>query len=226
MDKNEKFLYDILSVLSDAGILQNLILVGGWCQRIYRSYYGDPPEIPALRTVDIDLLILNPNKILKKVDIRKIFSKLGLDEVYSYPEGYIKYVHPDLEVEFLVSEIGKGKNKPFLVEKLNTNAQRLRYLDIIEKYHMEINFHGLKLFLPQPAAFVINKYITSQRRKDETKKVRDLVTAKELGEYILQDVNQKKLLRKIFKSLKPGIQSRLHKIIKEQSEAVYNCLTN
>jgi len=226
MDEGDKLFFKILSALEHEGILKHFIIIGGWCQRLYRYHYNNPPEISALRTADIDLLVQNPKKIIKQVDLYEIFHKLGFDETYSNPEGYIKYVHPELEIEFLVQEIGKSKNKPFPLKKLNTNAQRLRYLDIIEKYPMEIDFHGLKVFVPQPAAFVINKFITSQRRKDEAKKMKDLVTATELGIYILQDNHQKKSLRDIFKSLKPRLQTKLLNIIKEQSEEVYDCLAD
>ena len=78
------------------------------------------------------------------------------------------------------------------------------------------------MIVPQPAAFVINKFITSQRRKDPAKKEKDLQTAKEIGEYILGNENQKKLMRDIFNGLNLRLKRKSLEIIKINSEDIYN----
>ena len=165
MEKGDEFFYKIIKTLHRENILEQLLLAGGWCQRLYRYYYDNPREISALRTADIDFIIKRPIKKVKKSDVKELLNQIGFEEEFSFPQGYIKYTHSDLEIEFLVSEIGKGSNKPFPVKNLNTNAQRLRYLDLLEKYTFEINFYDIKIEIPQPAAFVINKFIVSLKRK-------------------------------------------------------------
>ena len=89
MDEGDKLFFKILLALEHEGILKHFIIIGGWCQRLYRYHYNNPPEISALRTADIDLLVQNPKKIIKQVDLNEIFHKMGFDETYSNPEGKI-----------------------------------------------------------------------------------------------------------------------------------------
>jgi len=121
--------------------------------------------------------------------------------VFSTPSGFIKYLHRDLEIEFLISEIGRGSDNPYTLKHLKSNAQRLRYLDILEKYPLEVDFYGIKITVPQPAAFVINKFIISQRRKNKDKSDKDIIAAKEIGEYILNDEYQTVIMNEIYKSV-------------------------
>ena len=100
MDAGDKLFYNILSELDKAGVLKNLILIGGWCQKLYRIYFDNPAELSALRTADIDFLIPLPIQIEKKVNLPAVFFGLGFDEVFSTSTGYRKYVYPDLEIEF------------------------------------------------------------------------------------------------------------------------------
>ena len=226
MEKGDKLFYDIIKILHKENVLEQLMLTGGWCQRLYRHCYNNPLEISALRTADVDFIIRRPIRFEKKLNIAEILSQVGFEEVYSTPKGFIKYVHPDLEIEFLISEIGRGSNNPYPLKHLHTNAQRLRYLDILEKYPLEIDFHELKITVPQPAAFVINKFIISQRRKDKAKSEKDINTAKEIGEYILNDEYQKILLKEIYEDLNEKLQNKLIKIIKSHSISIHDYLSD
>lgn len=131
-----------------------------------------------------------------------------------------------MEIEFLVPEVGKSRNKPFPLKNLNTNAQRIRYLDIIENHPMEMVFQGLKIVVPQPAAFVINKIIISQRRLNVAKKEKDLLSAAELGTYILRFHQQKTLLKNIFNDLTPRLQRKILEILKKDSNDIYDILSD
>jgi hypothetical protein len=224
MNEGDKLFIKLLNALESEGILKHFILIGGWCQRVYRHMFNYPPEISALRTADIDLLVQNLHKIKKNIDIAVILKDLGFDEIYSTPEGFIKYVHPDLEVEFLTAMTGKDQNKPFYLKQLNTNAQRLRYLYVIEDFLMETDYHGIKLYVPQPAAFVINKFISSQRRSNPAKREKDIMTAVEIGEYVLDDEEQKKIMKKIISGLGLKARKNLLEIIRINSNKIYNCL--
>jgi hypothetical protein len=220
MDAGDKLFHNILSELEKAGVLKNLILIGGWCQKLYRIYFDNPAELSALRTADIDFLIPLPIQIEKKVNLPAVFSRLGFDEVFSTSTGYRKYVHPDLEIEFLVAEVGRAKDKPFPVKMLNINAQRLRYLDILQRDPIIIDVNDIKVTIADPCAFVINKLITSTRRKNMQKREKDLTTAIELGEYLLNNKYQNRI-RLIFNGLHPRIKKKIMQIIKIKSEILY-----
>ena len=83
--------------------------------------------------------------------------------------------------------VGRQIDEPYSIKDLNTNAQRLRFLDILIKYSKPIKFHDITVNVPEPSAYVINKLITSMRRDNKDKKDKDLKSAKETGEYILND---------------------------------------
>lgn len=224
MDTGDKLFFDILSALDKAGILKELILIGGWCQKLYRIHFNYPVELSSLRTADIDFLIPLPIKIEREVNLPAVFSQLGFEEVFYGSEGFRKYVHPDLEIEFLVAETGITKDKPFPVKKLNINAQRLRYLDILQKDPMIINVNNIHITVADPCAFVLNKLITSTRRKLKQKGEKDLTTAIELGEYLLHNAEYQNRMRLIFNSLHPGIRKKIIQIVKNKSDIVLNHL--
>jgi hypothetical protein len=223
VEAGDRLFFTILSELDKAGILKSLILIGGWCQKLYRIYFNNPVELSPLRTADIDFLIPLPIQIEKKIDLSSVLAKLGFDETFSTSAGYRKYVHPDLEIEFLVTEVGRATDKPFHVKILNINAQRLRYLNILQKDPIIIDVNDIKVTVANPSAFVINKLITSTRRKNKQKREKDLTTAIELREYLLYNKYQNRI-RLIFNGLHPRIKKKIMQIIKIKSEILYTYL--
>jgi hypothetical protein len=103
---------------------RTLILIGGWCPLVYKEYFGNPVEISMQRTADLDFLVPNPPRIHKDVDVSLILEELGFDRELSLLEGYEKYVHPDLEVEFLTPERGRGRDKLYTIDKLHIKSRR------------------------------------------------------------------------------------------------------
>lgn len=128
MKDNYKLFHDILSVFHRAGVLENVIVIGSWALPIYKNYFNDSPQIPILRTSDIDFLFPNPPKIDNKVNIPELLGKYGFEEQFSLISNHIKYVHPDLEIEFLIPEIGKERKSPIMISEYNVTAQPMRYL--------------------------------------------------------------------------------------------------
>ena len=110
MEKRFELFEIVIDALNEKNTLDNLILIGGWSQHFYKIYFNNAPEIPVLRTMDIDFLIPRPLKIKDEVDIGSILEQLGFSVEHSIFTGDVKYVHPDLEIEFLTPEIGRGTN--------------------------------------------------------------------------------------------------------------------
>jgi hypothetical protein len=225
MKKNKNIFEDILTLLQEKSILKDLIIIGGWCLIIYRHLYNNPKEISSLRTSDIDFLVPLDQKFSRQVDIGEILSKLEFDSVYSISKGFIKYVHPEMEIEFLVPAIGRPTDKPYKLDALKSNAQPLRYLDILSEHTRSVSYKHFEVRIPEPAAFVMNKLITAMRRSELSKQEKDLKSAKELGEYILDDNNQKALLIKIFNRLNSRLQNRLLKQLKDTSPRLHEFLS-
>ena len=63
MKDNKDLFHKMLIEFHSKGVLTNLILIGSWTLHIYRHYFSNTPEIPILRTTDVDyvnLLTVNP----------------------------------------------------------------------------------------------------------------------------------------------------------------------
>lgn len=229
MENEHDLFFSILISLGKAEVLRDVILIGGWCPLVYKEYFGNPVEISVQRTADLDILVPNPPRIHKEVDVSLILKELGFDRKVSPLDGYEKYVHPDLEVEFLTPERGKGREKPYVIDKLHINAQGLRYLDLIQSHVMKTSFRGISLNVPEPTAYVLNKFIISGRRKKSFKKEKDIETARQIGEYLLELENQRKKMRKIYLGMPEKWKKNLMKIIKGASGKIhtfFNSLEN
>lgn len=221
MDTTKKLFLNILHALDDEKVLEELIIIGGWCLFIYREYFGNPISISSIRTADIDFLVSVRQRFSRNIDINAIFSKLDFEQVFSLNKGFIKYVHPELEAEFLVPLVGRPNDTPYEIDELKTNAQRLRFLDILVNYSRKLSYENMNIRVPEPAAFVINKLLVSTRRDNPIKKEKDLKAAKELGEYILYDEVQTKLLLTIYNSCSTKNKKTIKNTIELYSEKIY-----
>lgn len=224
MEKRFELFKDVINTLIENEVLENLILIGGWCQYFYKIYFNNAPEIPVLRTMDIDFLIPRPIKIRKDVDVGSILNQLGFSSEYSQLTGNVKFVHPDLEIEFLTPEFGRGKAEPFNIEKLHIGAQQLRYLNLLQRYIIEVPFGNSSIKIPEPSAYVLHKFILSSKRKEQTKKKKDLLVAKEIGEFLLQIEKERKILRQIYVDFPKGWQKTLNNILRESYVDLYKFL--
>ena len=76
MKRKSNLFLNTLSMLGEAGVLEDIVLIGSWCHYFYRVYFSNAQEIPLLRTLDIDFLIPNPPMIHKDVNIPEILGIL------------------------------------------------------------------------------------------------------------------------------------------------------
>src|SRR6056297_973793 len=133
--ENSNFFIKTLQTLQKAGALKELILIGSWCHHLYRFYFNNAPEIPIVRTLDIDFLIPNPTRIKQEISIPEILTSLDFVPLHNYITGLTKYVHPELELEFLTPDLGKGKGSaPYNIPTLHINAQGIRYLNLLQAH--------------------------------------------------------------------------------------------
>ncbi|MDP8215431.1 MAG: GSU2403 family nucleotidyltransferase fold protein [Candidatus Euphemobacter frigidus] len=226
MKERERLFIKILKEFQEADALDSLILIGSWCQHFYRLYFNNSPEIPAIRTLDLDFLIPHRGKIKKDVNIPDVLTKLGFETTSNYPSGLIKFIHPDLSVEFLFPERGRGSNKPYEIKKLHINAQGLRFLTLLSENLMTISTDELKVTLPEPAAYVLHKFIIDRRRLKKDKSEKDLNTAKEIGEFLLDNPEQRIKLKKIFNALPKKWQGKIKTSVKNISPELHDFISN
>lgn len=193
---------EVLRRLDKAGVLQEIILVGSWCVLFYRAYFGGKVKLSALRTRDMDFLIRTPPKIKSNIYMAELLKDLGfIPDLHG--EGYVRMSHPELIIDFLVAEKGRGSDKPYPVKALGIQAQPLRFVGLLSDDTIVVNSHGMDLVMPHPVNFALQKLIISNRRKNKDKQAKDRLQAIEvLREIILRGEVER--ARAKFQSLPTG----------------------
>ena len=225
MEEKYKLLSAVLQKLQEEGVLNGLVIVGSWCQYYYRILFDDAPEIPMIRTTDIDFLVPNPSKFQNKVDVSDLLNSLGFDSDFDYSTGLVKYVHPDLEIQFLTPASGRVKDAPYEIKQLNINAEGLTYMKMLQDYRFSMMHHGVTVWLPEPEAFCLHKILISHKRKNSEKKEKDLMAAKSIGELCLEYKTRRERLKSIYDRQPKKWQKSISDTLKELSTEMHSFLT-
>ena len=181
---------EVLKRFEKAQILNKIILIGSWSIYFYKYIFKSKEYSTFIRTRDIDFLVPVPPKFKKKVDVFDLVEDLGFIEEFKGSKGYIKLIHPDLTVEFLVPERGRGYDKPYPIPQLGINAQALRFLDFLVQNTISVQANGLHLRLPHPAAYALHKFIIFKRRRKKDKQDRDIEGALRVFRELIREKQQ------------------------------------
>lgn len=172
--KTYDFCIEVLKRYHKAGLLKHVIIVGSWCIYFYKDYFCRESYMTSIRTSDIDFLVPIPVKHTKTDDLFSLVEDLGYIRTFSGDKGYIKFSHPELTIEFLVPEKGRGSDKPYPIPQLGINAQPLRYLHFLQDNAISLDFEGMRIRVPHPAAYALHKFIIFKRRATPDKRDRDI----------------------------------------------------
>lgn len=216
-NKKYEICLEILRRFSAAGILNDIVLIGSWCLYFYKEYFTGVYFPPSIRTRDVDFLVPLPPKLKKKTDIPELLKDLGFIPEFMGPQGYLRLGHPELIVEFLVPERGRGSDKPYPLPQISLNAQPLRYLDFLAKNVIEINIDGLRVKLPHPVAFALHKLIILGRRIKQEKADKDRDQAFSLLHFVLKYDKPEKI-KSIFNTMPQSWRRSIIKILIDQDE--------
>jgi hypothetical protein len=159
------------------GILDKIMLVGSWCVVLYEDYFNKKGVLPAIRTRDLEFLIPIRPRLGRKIDLYGLLKDLGFILDYKGEQGYITFQHPDLILEFLVPARGAETDKPRPIAQLGINAQALRFMDFLAQDPIQMLFHDIKVTLPHPANFALQKLLIAKRRKQKDKAGKDKAQA-------------------------------------------------
>jgi len=218
VEKSQSELYqEILRRFHNIGVLKDVVLIGSWCIPLYKKYYLKGSIIPPLRTMDIDFFVPEPKLIKSSVDIPDILKDLGFVVDFVGKQGYIRLLHPDLIVEFLVQEQGRGSDKPYPLPSLGLNAQPLRFLNLLCEKIIKINIERIIISIPHPAWFAIHKLIVTQRRKKAEKADKDLTVAIALL-HDLKNMKQSKLILEAYNSVSKKWQAKIINLLEKKQE--------
>ena len=151
-----------------------------------------------------------PLNIKKKHDIPAMLGGMGFVVQFNGRQGLVQLMHPELLVEFLVPETGRGSDKPVALPLLGVNAQPLRFLNFLTGQIIRLDCDGLILRVPHPAHFALHKFIIFQRRKGVDKIAKD----KEMASRILRSLVAKDEQLKIIDGLKKGGEQEIVELLK------------
>jgi len=207
-NKQHELCHNVLRKLEEAGVLQDLVLVGSWCLVLYRDYFRDVGAVPAVRTRDMDFLVPSASAIRKTVDVPELLKELGFITGFRGTQGVMMLEHPELMIEFLVPERGRGSEDLQDLPKLKMNAQPLRFMGIALMKTIRLHFENVPVNVPHPAAFALHKLIIAPRRTNMEKKRKDLDAAT----LILDLLNKKRemqLVRDLLAKFPPTWKKRI-----------------
>jgi hypothetical protein len=172
--KQSTLLFKVLALFQQEALLEHLIVAGSWCIYFYRFYYNRRQSVATLRTRDVDFFIPSPQSIRIDIDLPNELEQLGFMIDFQGRAGYIRFMHPELFIEFLVPERGRPTDKPYPLKQLKINAQPLRFLEMLQLKTVTVKIKDINLTLPHPACFVLHKLIVYKRRPRTDKRARDI----------------------------------------------------
>lgn len=220
MEKSQfKLCLEVLRRLEKSGVLKDIILIGSWCMPFYKDYFSSVGYSPSIKTRDIDFLVPKLSAAGSRTDIPELMKDLGFIMGFRGREGYMVLEHPDLAIEFLVPEKGRGTDKPVSLPRFGMNAQALRFLELLTKNTVQITVEDLSVTMPHPANFALHKLVISHRRHDKDKSAKDREAA--LGVFrALIKKKEESLVRGVFRSLPSKWQKTVLKELKALGETL------
>ena len=223
-DERSDVFLALLGVFAELNLLDDLILVGSWTHLFYREYLGDPESVPTIRTTDVDFLVTHPKKNRKKTDIPEAIKKLGFLEHHDFVQNTSKYVHDELDLEFLAERIGKGDVNVYDVKPLGIKAQTIRYLGMLQAHAIVVRYRGLLVRVPEPAAYALHKLLINHQRSAK-KKIKDMDSVRAIGEQLLKRDAERARLEAVFASVPLGWKKKIMDAAQNETPDLFRFLS-
>ena len=186
MEKQNNIVLKTLQIMSKAGILDNVLLIGSWCSYFYKQYFSKVEYNPVIKTRDIDFLINTQPKFSKSVDLEELLKPIGF-EIEFFGKGYMKLESEELAIEFLIPEIGRPSEKPRPIPALKLNAQPLRHLEVLWRKPIKVVLSGISIRLPHPVDYLLQKLVIAGERKKSDKAEKDRQSAFTVLEAVVEN---------------------------------------
>lgn len=168
---------EVLHRLQAVEVLPKLVLIGSWCLVVYREYFKEIGLTYAVRTRDMDFLVPSVAAFKGRTDVPELLKDLGFIVGLRGEQGAMMLEHPELLIEFLAPERGRGSSRVCDVPGLGVNAQPLRFMDVALMMTVRLPFGDVPVTVPHPAAFALHKLLVAPRRRKAEKKRKDLDAA-------------------------------------------------
>lgn len=214
MNDIKKIFWDTITILEKNKILEYIVLIGSWAEYIYEaSNYLEDFEAN-LKTKDIDFLIKNIHKPKEEINIVDILEKEGYETSIDYISGAYKfYKDKDLEIEFLAREFGIGQSEPYKVPAFGIKAEGLRHVSLLIENTITIDIKNININVPTPQAYLLQKIIINEKRKDKAKK--DYLGIENLMENIRKSDIEYHKLKHLYSTLTKKQKNKINKFLEE-----------
>ena len=214
MNDIKKIFWETIKILKNNNILEHVVLIGSWAEYIYeKSGYLKNFEAN-LKTRDIDFLIRNINKPREAINIVDVLEKEGFETSIDYISGIYKfYKGKDLELEFLVREMGSGQSEPYEVPSFGIKAEGLRNTNMLIDNIDVIEVEDIKIIVPTPQAYLFQKIIINSKRKSKAEK--DYLSIENLLENIKSSDSEFQKLKDLFNVLTKKQKKIISKFLKD-----------
>ena len=201
---------ELLKVLHSVGFFEDSILIGSWVMPLYQEVFGIHYT---LRTLDIDFAVtfVHPGSG-RKVNLEKEITDLGYLPVIMR-SGIRRFTRENFTIEFVIHRRGGRDDDVVSVKQWNITASPLPFVDLLLSFPFIADFHDFEVRAPIPEAFFVHKMITSQRRRDESKKDKDLDQCSVIAPQLDYD-----RFKAVVESLK--ISKKTQKVIRASCEAI------
>ena len=206
-----KLVKNILKVFQDNNLFdEGIELIGSWCFMLYQKHLGVKPF--PLRTQDIDFLIPLPFKGKYHPDFINQLENLGFQSDF-YSDGSLFLWNSELKIEFITIEKGQGSDRSTKIKELGFNAIPIRFVNLLLENPITIKEKGIKILVPNPSNFCLQKLIIASRRKKEEKKLKDTQQA-----VFVSEITNKKDLTNTYLSLPKKWQKKIIQNLNETKD--------
>jgi hypothetical protein len=212
---------EVIGAFAKAGVLGEMVLIGSWCLLLYKHHFGKEAVIPAVRTTDMDILVLNPKKRMPKVSVSGVLTGMGFHEDVAWATGYRKYNREGFVVEFLMPLRGDGAEQVLTVEPLSITVQGLRYLNYQPEELMLLDYKGLSIRAPRPELYTLYKFIVHAERKNPLKRDKDLQTAQQMARFLMDKPETLEGLKWAYSRLSKKEQRKLMAIVQDKAPMLH-----
>ncbi len=222
-EKNFEILEEVLKRLEARNLLDHIVIVGSWCIFLYKEYFKNISYQSSIRTRDVDFFIPHPVRTSSKTDIFELIEDLGFIREFKGDEGYTRFSHPDLIIEFLIEEKGKETSKPIYIKELGVTPQPLRFLNLLNSNLIKTKFGNIKVLVPHPANFALHKLLISPRRDKNDKSEKDKMQGIKLLRDLIEN-GELDTINLVFSELLQPWQKSIKRVLLESNEEKLFCL--
>ncbi|HZV47026.1 MAG TPA: GSU2403 family nucleotidyltransferase fold protein [Thermodesulfovibrionales bacterium] len=201
---------ELFQALHAVGFFEESMLIGSWVMPLYQEVFSINY---ILRTLDIDFAVkfIHQDRD-RKVDIEKLITDLGYIPVIMQ-SGIRRFTRENFTIEFVIHRKGGRNDEIVSVKQWNITASPLPFVDLLLSFPLIADFEDFEVRAPIPEAYFVHKMITSQRRRGESKKDKDLEQCSIIAPQI--DLDR---LKSVVETLK--ISKKTQKVIRDSCEVI------